>query len=107
MKEILYDKLIRDRIPEIIESHGKRCEVSVLSDEKFEEYLKKKLQEEVDEFLDDGNIEELADILEVIYATLRVKGSSPEELEQIRKKKCVERGSFDQKLLLTKVLDSR
>ncbi|MDA3811521.1 MAG: nucleoside triphosphate pyrophosphohydrolase [Spirochaetaceae bacterium] len=102
---IVYDKLIRDKIPQIIESHGKTCEVSVLSDQEFKKYLYKKLQEEVNEFLADDSIEELADITEVIHGILKLKNTSPEDLEDIKLKKLKERGGFDKKFLLRKVVD--
>ena len=61
MKEIIYDKLVRDKIPEIIEKSGKQCEIEILSDEKYIEMIDKKLDEE------------LADLLEVIYAATKAR----------------------------------
>ena len=104
LKEIKYNKLIRDRIPEIIESAGKSCETATLSDSDYKTYLYKKLTEELDEFLKDDTLEELADITEVIHAILNLKGSLPEELEKIRKEKHEQRGGFDKKLLLKRVI---
>lgn len=100
---IEYDKLIRDRIPEIIEANGKSCEVEVMDDDEYIEYLKKKLQEEVEEFLESGEKEEIADILEVIYAIIETKGLSQEEIEAIREKKAENRGRFARKLRLVRV----
>ena len=61
MKEIIYDKLVRDKIPEIIEKLGKHCKIEILSDEKYLEMIDKKLDEELAEYHKDKNLEELAD----------------------------------------------
>ncbi len=105
MKEIIYDKLVRDRIPEIIENSNKRCETEILSDDKYLEMIDKKLDEELAEYHKDKNIEELADLLEVIYAATKARGYSIEELEKIRAKKAEKRGGFDKKILLKKVIE--
>ena len=95
-----YNKLIRDKIPEIIASKGVAAEITVLSDEEYPSYLEAKLDEEVGEYHRDKTAEELADILEVIYALAESKGLSKEELLQIYQKKHNERGGFSKKLLL-------
>ena len=95
-----YNKAIRDKIPEIIQKDGHSCNVKTLSDEKFLEHLEKKLSEEVAEYQNDKNSEELADILEVIYRVAQLKGVSKEELEKIRIKKSEQRGGFDKNLFL-------
>ena len=105
MKEIIYDKLVRDKIPEIIEGSGKQCEIEVLSDEKYFEMIDKKLEEELAEYYKDKNIEELADLLEVIYAATKARGYSIEELEKVRDEKAKKRGGFDKKILLKKVIE--
>ncbi|MBB6481864.1 nucleoside triphosphate pyrophosphohydrolase [Spirochaeta isovalerica] len=105
-KKIKYDKLIRDKIPAIIKNSGKDCVTRVLSDMEYKEFLYRKLQEEVDEFLADDNISELADITEVILAILELKKSSPQEMETIRLKKLKERGGFKKKLLLKEVINN-
>ncbi len=105
MAEIKYDKLVRDKIPEIIQQAGKRAEIEILDENQFEGYLKQKLEEEVAEFLEADDIEELADLLEVIKAILNIKGISFFELEEIRKNKADARGGFSQKIKLTKVID--
>lgn len=104
MKEIIYDKIVRDKIPEIIEGSGKQCEIEVLSDEKYLEMIDKKLDEELLEYHKDKNIEELADLLEVIYAATKARGYSIEELEKVRAEKAEKRGGFDKKILLKKVI---
>lgn len=77
-------KLVRDRIPEIIEKEGRKPYVRILDDQEMMKCLENKLQEEVNEYVEDRSVEELADILEVIYALCKMKGISKEELEQTR-----------------------
>ena len=105
MKTIIYDKLVRDKIPEIIEKSGKQCEIEILSDEKYLEMIDKKFDEELAEYHKDKNIEELADLLEVIYAATKVRGYSIEELEKVRAEKAEKRGGFEKKILLKKVIE--
>jgi len=97
---IYYDKAVRDNIPDIIKKSGKSCNVKKLSDDKFLLELEKKLSEEVTEYQNDKNPEELADILEVIYRIAKLRGISKEELEKIRVKKVEKRGSFEKNLFL-------
>ena len=99
-----YNKLIRDRIPEIIAKNGQTARVCVLTDEEYLTKLDEKLGEELAEYLADGNVEELADLLEVIYAAALVRGTTAEQLDEIRRKKAEERGAFAEKLLLEEVL---
>lgn len=101
---IKYDKLIRDKIPEIIEAKGSKAIVEVLDSDNFQKYLDIKLGEELKEYLEDGSVEELADLVEVIYALLECKGVSREEFEKIRVAKVEERGGFKEKLLLKEVI---
>ena len=96
-----HNKAIRDKIPEIIKKDGHTCNVKTLSDKEFLVELEKKLSEEVLEYQNDKNPEELADILEVVYRIVELKGLSKEELEKIRIKKVEERGSFEKNLFLT------
>ena len=103
MSVITYNKLVRDRIPETIESSGKTCKTKVLDDAEYLRMLDAKLDEELAEFHKDQNIEELADLLEVIYATTIARGYSVEELEQVREQKAEKRGTFRRKILLLEV----
>lgn len=96
----VYNKLIRDKIPEIIESEGKDYKIETLDEEEYIDSLNAKLQEELDEYLESGDAKELADLLEVIYAIMDYKGISREEMESIRMKKKKERGGFEDKLFL-------
>ena len=100
---IEYDKLIRDKIPEIIEQSGKKCIVEVLDNDTYIEYLDQKLNEELAEYQQDKSIEELADLLEVIYAVVAARGYSAAELERIRLEKSEKRGAFEKRLLLKSV----
>ena len=95
-----YNKAIRDKIPEIIQKDGFSCNIKDLSDEEFLVEIEKKLSEEVKEYQNDKNPEELADILEVIYRIAKLRGISKEELEKIRIEKNSKRGSFDKNLFL-------
>ncbi len=97
---IYYNKAVRDKIPEIIKKDGYSCSVKTLSDEEFLAELEKKLSEEVTEYNNDKNSEELADILEVIYRIAKLRGISKEELEKIRVKKVENRGGFENNLFL-------
>ena len=105
-KKIVYNKLVRDKIPEIITASGKKCEIEILSDEAYLQMLDKKLDEELAEYHKDQNIEELADLLEVLYAVAKVRGYSIEELYQVRDEKKKARGGFDEKILLKSVEES-
>ena len=98
-----YDKLVRDKIPEIIKSQGDCPKIEILDDKDYFNALNQKLTEEVAEYLEKYSIEELADILEVIYAIAGHKGLTLDELEHIRLKKHKERGGFDNKISLAEV----
>jgi predicted house-cleaning noncanonical NTP pyrophosphatase (MazG superfamily) len=104
-----YNRLVRDRIPEIIEKEGKTYKTVILNDDQFKSELKKKLKEEVEEYLYAQNnqeaVEELADILEVINALAGDHGISIEELERVRHTKANERGGFQEKVFLIEVED--
>ena len=102
---IQYNKLVRDRIPEIIEKSGKSCTAEILSDEEYLKMIDAKLDEELAEYHKDQNIEELADLMEVIYAAAKARGYSLEELEQVRAAKAEKRGAFDKRILLKEVIE--
>lgn len=102
MKKV-YNKLVRDLIPEIIENSGKKCSIEILEGEEYIKAIDAKLDEELAEYHNDQNIEELADLLELIYAAARARGYSVEELESVRAKKAHERGGFDNSILLKEV----
>lgn len=101
-----YNKLVRDRIPEIIELSGKTCTVETLSDEKYLVMLDAKLNEELAEYQESKSLEELADLLEVMGAVVKARGYSWDELTEVRKKKREARGGFEKKLLLKEVFEN-
>lgn len=96
----VYNKLVRDKIPEIISSQGKRCKVYVATKKEYEERLQNKLVEEVEEFLEDPSVEELADIQEVL---LSIAESKKWKLEPTRVAKNVARGGFWKRYILQEV----
>ena len=96
-----YNKLVRDKIPKIIESkEGRSCKVKILNNEEYLIELNKKIQEELQEYLESGEIEELADLEEVLRAILDSKGISYEDFEKIRLEKVNKRGAFKNKIFL-------
>lgn len=96
----VYDKLVRDKIPEIIKKDEKEPLVEFIQGEELEDYLNEKLQEEVEEYIEDRTVEELADILEVIETIVKYKGLSMEQVEKIRLEKREERGGFEKGIRL-------
>lgn len=99
----IYNKLVRDRIPEIIKADGKECETETVRGIEKKELLEKKLLEEVQEYIEDKNLEELADIMEVLFGLANELGYNEEELLKKRSDKLVERGGFKEGIVLKKV----
>ena len=95
-----YNKVIRDKIPEIIAESGKKYTLKQLDDASFLAEIEKKLIEEVNEYSESKDIEELADLLEVIYRISELRGVNSDELDEIRKEKAEKRGKFDDNLFL-------
>ena len=104
-----YNKLVRDKIPQIIESNGKAFSTKVLNNEDYIKYLKEKAYEELDEYcaaeMEGEAVEELADLLEVLRALATQHGSSIEEVEAVRIEKSEKRGGFKEKVYLIEVED--
>lgn len=96
----VYNKLVRDRIPEIIEQGGEKANIRILDEEEYLRLLHAKLDEEVGEFHRDRNTEELADILEVVYALAEAIGASREELTRVYERKHDDRGGFRDRVFL-------
>ena len=96
----IYNKLVRDKIIDIIEADGRIAKYRILEDDEYRQELNKKLQEEVKEYLEDNNVEELADIVEVIYGILNSMDVSIKEFEKIRINKQEKRGAFKKKIYL-------
>lgn len=93
-------KLVRDKIPGIIEKNDEKPITRIADDEEYKLELIKKLKEETDEFVSNKEVGELVDILEVIYSIAKNKNISIEELEEKRIKKAEEKGSFDKRIIL-------
>jgi predicted house-cleaning noncanonical NTP pyrophosphatase (MazG superfamily) len=96
-------KLVRDNIPQIILKDNFVPIMHIASAEEYSAKLKEKLSEEVEEFLKSEEIEEIADILEVIYSICEFKQITKEDIESIRKKKADIRGSFEKRIILDKI----
>lgn len=105
----IFNKLVRDRIPQVIQSSGKECRTTILNDKEYGKELVIKLTEEVEEYFSaqdsEESLEELADMLEVIRALAVVHGSSWEQLEVLRAKKVEVRGGFQERVYLIDVED--
>ena len=95
-----FNKLVRDKIPEIIEASGQECRYRTLSKEDFIYALEVKLDEEIAEYRNDHSLEELADIMEVLHALLQARGYSFKDLVYACQKKCDERGGFCNRVYL-------
>ncbi len=95
-----YNKLVRDKIPEIIKSRGDKCITHLADEAEYWQKLKEKLIEEVEEFVQDPSQEELADIYEVIEAIIEYKKFDKQEILQIQKEKAGKRGKFAKKIIL-------
>lgn len=98
----IYNKLVRDKILEIIDADGLKPVSRVLSDAEYKQELIKKLGEEYREFCEDPSVDELADIMEVLKA-LTPLVTTPEELEHVQADKAAKRGAFNQKIFLERV----
>lgn len=101
-----YHKLVRDRIPEIIEKQGKTCVTEVLSQDAYIRMVDEKLNEELAEYQESKSLEELADLLEVMEAAVIARGYTWEELLQVRDEKRQKRGGFQDRILLKEVIES-
>lgn len=103
----VYNKLVRDLIPQVIEATGKEFRTRVLDEEEYKKELIIKLKEESEEYFaaesSKESLEELADMLEVIRALAVVHGATWEELEALREKKAEARGGFQERVYLIDV----
>ena len=99
-----HGKLVRDKIPDIIAKNGDQSVTQILTGNAYRKELSRKLQEETIEFEESGQVEELADILEVVYALAAVEGVSQLQLEEIRARKQKERGGFDKGIFLVETV---
>ena len=105
----MLNKLVRDKIPQIIRKSGKKPVSKKLNQEQYINELRKKTQEELQEYLtaetDEEALEELADLLEIIHSLAKVHGSTIEEVDKIRVDKAAKRGGFTDKVFLIEVQD--
>lgn len=106
----VYNKLVRDLIPQVIKSTGKECRTRILDEEEYKKELVIKLKEESEEYFSaqgpKESLEELADILEIIRALATVHGATWEQLEALREKKAEARGGFQERVYLIDVDDN-
>ncbi|MBM7095154.1 nucleoside triphosphate pyrophosphohydrolase [Bacillus sp. H-16] len=105
----VYNKLVRDRIPEVIEQSGKKAVWETLTDKQYLSCAKEKMKEELEEYLaaenDEEAVEELADLLELIYCLAKQHNSTVDQLEVVRREKAEKRGSFKEKVFLREVIE--
>jgi len=95
-----FNKLVRDKIPDMIRQQGETASIEILSDNEYLAELDKKLSEEIEEYQESKELEELADVLEVIYAICAARGYSADELHKMREEKLNRRGGFSGKIFL-------
>lgn len=98
-----YHKLVRDKIPAIIERSGKTCRTQILDDAAYLQHLDEKLTEELAEYQESKSLEELADLLEVMEAVVTARGYTWEQLQSVKADKRAARGGFADKILLLEV----
>ena len=105
----IYNKLVRDKIPQVIEKAGKTFTVRTLSNEEYRQELRKKAFEELEEYVraedDAAAIEELADLLEIVHALAQCHGVTIDQVEAVRAEKAEKRGGFQEKIFLIEVHD--
>jgi len=103
----IYNKLVRDKIPEIIKNNGEKPITRILTDDEYKKELENKLLEEYNEVIQSSGkdrIEELADMLEIIKALSKLENSDLDEVIKVSNEKVKKRGAFDKKIYLEKVL---
>ena len=104
----IYNKLVRDKIPDIIKGNGEDPVIKVLNEDEYKKELEKKLYEEYNEVISasgQDRLEELADMLEVIAALAKIEGKTLEDVSLIAHQKVLKRGSFNNRIYLEKVID--
>lgn len=97
------NKLVRDKVPEVLDSKGLKYSAHVAEDGEYWQKLKEKLEEEVNEYLTSEKEAELADILEVFEAIIRFKKINLQELNKIKLAKTKQKGGFSKRIILEKV----
>lgn len=107
--EKIYNKLVRDNIPDIIKNNGEIPITKTLDEANYKKELETKLNEEYHEVLESegkNRIEELGDMIEVIKALAELEGSNLNEVIEVSKQKCLKRGGFNKKIFLIKTKES-
>ena len=104
---MLYCKLVRDKIPEIIKGSGKGALTCTLPDKEYAIFLERKLDEEIMEYHESKDIEELADILEILISLAKIQGYNFSDLYDIRTRKAEEKGAFSKKIFLISVVEDK
>lgn len=104
-KTTVYNKLVRDHIPQIIADTGKACVTEILSNQAYIQKLDEKLNEELEEYQQSKSLEELADLLEVMHAVVKARGYTWENLTRLCEEKRKNRGGFDKQILLKEVTE--
>ena len=100
MKKIVYNKLVRDYIPEVLRNRGIKFKIHVADNKEYGEKLQEKLLEEVNEFAENPSAEEMSDIIEVLEHLKEYHGISTDDLRIEKKKKKLQRGGFGEKIIL-------
>ena len=104
--ERVFNKLVRDKIPDIIASNGEESITRVLGDEEYKVELYKKLTEEVNEVIDSKTssetLEELADVLEILSSIAKLNSKKLDDVIEIAKQKRIKRGGFEKRIFLEK-----
>lgn len=95
-----YNKAVRDKVPSIIMASGKKCKYAKFDDAEFLFAMEEKLKEEVKEYANTRTVDELVDILEVVYRIAELKGISKLQLHGLKERKAEEKGNFSQNLFL-------
>lgn len=105
----IYNKLVRDKIPQVIEKTNKQFSTRILSKEEYMVEVKKKMNEELEEYQEAATneeaVEELADLLELVHAAVKIHGATIEQLEEVRRAKAEKRGGFEKRIFLIEVED--
>lgn len=106
--ERIYNKLVRDKIPNIIKEKKETPVVKILDDDEYKEALEKKLYEEYQEVIEasgEDRVEELADMLEIIKVLAKLENKTLDDVIEIANKKVDKRGAFEEKIFLEKVIE--
>jgi predicted house-cleaning noncanonical NTP pyrophosphatase (MazG superfamily) len=104
MTEIVYDKLVRDRIPDVVAKDGKRAVTRIAGETEYPARLAAKLAEEAAEFREKPSVGELADVMECVLALCACHGFTMDAVERERLRKRAERGGFDGRIILDRVI---